>query len=130
MKKLAEGENATRSMTVDLGSSTVSVSATVRPDGKTSDRYQMEFILDFTDVTEEEFYQLAARSAVIAYQAQWRKAKEADRLDTAKWERTIDVKAEIIDVERSKADTLTKAKTLVGKMSEAEKTALRALLMN
>lgn len=128
VKKLLKTEHATRSMHVKLADNTVKVSATVRPDGNTSDRYQMEFTLDFTNASPEEMFELASRSAIIAYQAQWRRAKEAYRMDASKWERTIDVKAEILDAERRSADPMAKMLTLMNKLSDDEKEAIRKAL--
>lgn len=128
MRKLDKTETASRSIVADAESNTVTVSHTVKPDANSDVRYQLEWTLNFADVTQAELLEMAARTMTIRKQAEWRKA--SNQMDENAWSNGVTISIrEMLDAERSNAaDPLAKAKAALSKLDAATRTALLAEL--
>lgn len=101
MKKLGVDEQAKRVQTVRDGNKVVDVVCFVKDEGRDSKvRYQMAFALDFSGASQAELVDLAATTCRIAIQDEWRRSQAKDRFNGALWEKTWNVKSEIIDATR------------------------------
>ena len=124
MEQLSADEKATVSTTIEGNAATVR--HTVKADGeRDTPRFNLTWLLDFSNCTEEQILDWAATSVRIALQGRWRKAP--DRMDEEKWDNvTFDVAA--VMAERSTADPATKARNAIAKLSPEQKAALLAEL--
>ena len=122
LKALTKDEQATISMTANADTSTCVVSHTVKESGDADIRYQLSWTFDFSNTSREDVLKLATRTICIKKQAEWRKAK--DRMDGEKWDGVTFKVDEVLAETRKSADPVTRAKSALNKLSEAERMAL------
>lgn len=115
------GETVNRTKIVDTESNTVQL-YNVSKNDKTGLNYKVDWTFDFTNCTQAEILDLAARSAVIAYRKTFRVVDKDTIPEFA--ERTIDVHSEVIAQERSKANPVDKARKLLNGMTQEQKEAI------
>ena len=101
MKTIPNGETATKRFVVNADKKQVNVVCTTRPN-KDDPRVVMGLVLDFSKCADADILTLAARSVVIEIQRLWRDAPEKVRADENTWERTWDVKADILGREKKR----------------------------
>lgn len=118
LKKGDEFKKVTKVITDD---STVHVRRTVRPDKKSTERYVIDVVYDYSDVTHEELLELATRSIVIDDQRNWRKAAETAIPDEDRWtNEAVRSVREMLDEERTRGPVDPK-KVVVSNWSKMSK---------
>jgi len=131
MKQLQKGEAASRTFTPGANNQ-VTLNACVSRDGDEASlgiRQQLTgVVLDFSGCSQEEILGLAAKTAWITLQRQWRTADAKTQLDGAAWEKVHDVKKDILDTQRVKKTDAEKAKSAFDKMDATEKKAFLEML--
>lgn len=107
----------------------VAVKWTVKKDkNEKSPRYVVETTLDFSGVSQDELTLLAVRPIVIELQRQWRELATAkgSTATTVNPFASVNVKSAIVDATRRTADPAARAKSLLAKLSPAERKAIMA----
>lgn len=101
---------------------------TVRVSRDAAIKFSVKADLDFSDCTFHDLMRLASEAVWIKIQSRFRAANSEGFVLTAdnakQWERTWDVKKEIIDAERAKATPASKAAAALAAMPAEERKAL------
>ena len=108
------GEQVSRSTSVNTELQAVTM-FNVSKNDITGHGYKVNWMFDFSDCTEEDILLLAARSTLIAYRKNFRKVSENSIPNFE--HKTINVKEEVLNVERRGKSDEEKAKDLLSKMS-------------
>lgn len=130
MKKLEKGAELPRLSTA-VDAQKVTTGFYVKLDKHDDVTYLIENVtFDFTGCSADEILELAARSAKVWYQGKWRSKSvtNAERVSPAKWERTVDVKQEMLEAERAPVDPFTAVMRGIGKLTDAQKAAVKEAL--
>lgn len=112
--QVLKGESVSRNTSVDIESQTVTM-FNVSKNDTTGHGYKVNWMFDFSDCSDDEILLLAARSTLIAYRKNFRKVPIANIHNFA--EKTINVKEEVLNVERKGKTDEEKMKTLVSNMT-------------
>jgi len=115
------GETVNRISTVDSDTQKVRL-FNVSKNDSTGQNYKVDWNFDFSNCSEAEILELAARSAVIAYRKNFRGVAE-DEIPTFA-EREIDVKADIITSKKVKKSPVAQVKNLLQGLSPEQRAAL------
>lgn len=110
------------------------VRTSVAPHGVKNDKslpsFEIVATYDFRTASPEEVQRLALRGAIIDVQRNWRdayKSNAENATNAAQWSR-VNVKTDVIDATRAKADPLAKAKNAVNKLTPAQVAELIAAM--
>lgn len=124
VKYIGKDETATRTINApqDGDAPVVRVSHTVKPDREATNRAQLVWEFDFSDVTRGELLELATRDVLIRKQAEWRKANNRDNADV--WDNVTFRVRDILDETKKTADPTTKARNALAKLSPEERERL------
>lgn len=119
--KVLPGTTVSRTCKVNTESQAVRL-VNVSHNKPTDSNYRVDWTFDFSNCTEAEILELAARSAVIAYRKNFRDETAANIPNFA--ERTIDVHVELMMIERTGKTKEERAKSLLAAMTKEERLAL------
>lgn len=133
IRKIASGEKVSRERKVVAENKVQATYGLLAGSKDSGDVYVVDdAIFDFSGVSHEELLLLATARCIIAFQSRMKSVingKSADRFD-AKHYISIDVKKDIVDVERASnaKPVVDRAAALVSKMSPAELAEFKKLL--
>lgn len=118
----------------DLEPGRVEARYAVRPDEKSTDRYEVVTVFDFRNASATEIQNLAIKHCVIATQRNFRemasdKTTLAAAMNAGQWAR-VNVKTDIVDAARKSADPVARARSAVAKsgLTKAELLAMIAAM--
>lgn len=103
LRVIPNDETFSRSVVVDPTAKTVTVKYAVKTSKESSRRYEVTTKLDFASCNMEDILSLAADSAIITVQRNWRvvaAGKEAEKAYDPRIWAVVNVKTDILDVER------------------------------
>ena len=122
--QVLKGESVSRNTSVDIDNQTVTM-FNVSKNDTTGHGYKVNWMFDFSNCTDTDILLLAARSTLIAYRKNFRKVKVDSIPNFA--EKTIDVKEEVLNIERKGKTDEEKMKTLVRNMTPQQLKAALAV---
>lgn len=120
MRKLTKDETATATTTVKAKH--VALRRTVKTDANSPERFELELTLDFNGLDLSEILDIAAGAVWINIQRQFRDAAKANngKVRAEEWERTWNVKEEIVAKARRPADPVSSALKQADKMTDEQ----------
>ena len=119
--QVKNGETVNRISTVDAETQKVRL-FNVSKNDSTGQNYKVDWNFDFSNCSEAEILELAARSAVIAYRKNFRGVAEDEIHNFAL--KDIDVKADIITSKKVKKSPVAQVRNLLEGLSDEQRAAL------
>lgn len=129
LRTIPNGEKFSTSTTYSTDADEATAIFTVRADKNGVRSVVSAAVFNFEGCDRADLVKLAMKSIVITEQSRYRTMKDTvKRGKSETWERGHNVKAEFVDVARSKKSDTEKVLAFMGGMGEAEKAALIKML--
>ena len=122
------GKDDTASTKITVAGKNVTAVYTCRKDKDAADRYSVQSTLDFSNCSQDEILEMAARTIVIDLQRQWRTLAKNNLANATKAGTfaSINVKQDVVEAARKATDPAIKVVSALDKMSDAEREAVLA----
>jgi hypothetical protein len=105
-------------LNVAVSGNVVKTTHTVKPNKNSSNRYNLNWSFDFSNVDQKDILKLAEKGLRITKQAERR--KDTDQLNAEKWHNASFMVLDMLNEGRKTADPVKKAETAIRKLSQEE----------